>query len=149
MTIFGLDIKSRQRIYVEKKHVDGMSNNISEEEFEDLKRNVLEVLGGPAQAEFEIGLDHWAKPSPVFFTPCDYGERYKRPNHHELWDQAMELKTWLDEKGYICSGEVQWKETVEDAGNADGFWHRYFSMRISNGSMTIWEKKSRWAIYEN
>jgi hypothetical protein len=132
-----ITVKNGQRIYVEKE------TKITKEEFEALREEVSTFLGGPANQEFEIGHDHWSVLSPVFFTPIDL----ERENHHEMWDQLLLLRNWLQEHGYICYGGIIWKEPIEK----DEFFLEYFSARIAkdDGALTIWKRQTKWAIYEN
>lgn len=102
--------EEKQKMWVEK--ADGSA--ITHGEYKDLGAKLTTYLGGPANAHWEIRLDHWDQISPVCFTPV----KIERKDHEALFADLSEMIYWVENQGLTplrIFGVLEWKES--------GNWH--------------------------
>ena len=114
--------EEKQKMWVEK--ADGSA--ITHDEYKDLGAKLKTYLGGPANAHWQIRLDHWDQKSPVCFTPV----KMERKDHDALFHDLSEMIYFVEKKGYRIFGVLEWKES--------GNWHDdHFKVEVTQRS-ALW-----------
>ena len=130
--------EEKQKMWVVKAD----ESAITEDEYKDLGAKLKTYLGGPANAHWQITLDHWCQKSPVSFTPV----KMERKDHDALCYDLEEMIYFVGNEGYKMFGVLEWKEY--------GNWHDdHFKVEVGftetgerrDGELVVYKQK---VLYE-
>jgi len=128
--------EEKQRMWVVK--ADGSA--ITQDEYKKLGAKLTVYLGGPANSNWEIGMDHWDTVSPIHIKPV----KIERENHEGMFSDLTEAIYLCGQKGYEIFGILEWKES--------GNWHdEHFRVQVfeKTGFIQIYKMKIAYEPYED